>query len=125
MLLDVNRMREGMAAVLISDIAKRRREEILETTVKVSEGMVDLEPLILTAYGFEILTKLKMPLEISTWDLKKVQKELEYLDLSFSVAEAGGSQIPVTTSDEMRTYLKRVYAESLKQVPRRAKGVED
>ncbi|MFW9885086.1 MAG: hypothetical protein ACFFEX_11940, partial [Candidatus Thorarchaeota archaeon] len=124
-LLDVERMRKGMAAVLITDIAKRRREEILETAVQISDGIVDLEPLLLTAYGFVILTKLKMPLEISTWDLEKVQKELSHIDLSFKTTREKVSDYPVTTSEVMRQYLKRVYAESLKQTPRRAKGVSE
>jgi hypothetical protein len=124
-LLDIELMREGMAAVLISDIVKRRQEEILETTVQISDGVVDLEPLLLTAYGFAILTKLKMPLQISTWDLEKVQKELRYIDLSFKTTSESISEYPVTTSEDMKHYLKRVYAESLKQTPRRAKGVSE
>jgi Leucine-rich repeat (LRR) protein len=124
-LLDIERMREGMAAVLITDIAKRRREEIIETTVQISDGEVDLEPLLLTAYGFAILTKLKMPLEISTWDLEKVQKELSYIELSFKTTRGKITDYPVTTSEQMRQYLKRVYAESLKQTPRRIKGVSE
>ncbi|MFW9913901.1 MAG: hypothetical protein ACFFEU_15585, partial [Candidatus Thorarchaeota archaeon] len=124
-LLDIERMRKGMAAVLITDIAKRRREEILETTVQISDGIVDLEPLLLTAYGFVILTKLKMPLEISTLDVEKVQKELSYIDLSFKTTTEKITSYPVTTSEDMRQYLKRVYAESLKQTPRRAKGITD
>jgi hypothetical protein len=124
-LLDIERMREGMAAVLITDIVKRRQEEILDTTVQISDGMVDLEPLLLTAYGFEILTKLEMPLQISTWDLEKVQKELSYIDLSFKTTSESISEFPVTTSADMRQYLRRVYGEFLKQTPRRAKAVTE
>ncbi|MFW9967161.1 MAG: leucine-rich repeat domain-containing protein, partial [Candidatus Thorarchaeota archaeon] len=124
-LLDIERMRDGMAAVLISDIAKRRREEILETTVQISDGVVDLEPLLLTAYGFEILTKMKMPLRIATWNLEKVQKELSYIDLCFKTTSDRIINYPVTTSEDMKQYLKRVYAEFLKQTPRRAKGVSE
>jgi len=103
--IDVELMRDTSASKLIPLIVDKRREEIENVVLKVKSSNVDLKPLWVTHWGFEILSAADMRFSTDLQGLRMLRKSFADLDLKLRTEE-------VTTIPE---FYKDDYSESMQR----------
>jgi len=90
-------------------LAKRvlglRKRELQQVSIVSNGAEVDLTPLWLTAYGYEILTALQFGLRTDVGGLEVIRSELRKLDIELSVEEDVRSQPSTMMSDDLTNYV--------------------
>jgi hypothetical protein len=94
------------------DIASRteqimhlRKKEIDEVKIQVQDGKVDLRPLWLTAYGFEILSVMGMGLRTDIDGLERIKEKFIELGTELTMTTDSNSKYTVDMSEDFREYI--------------------
>ncbi|MGY5877134.1 MAG: glycine cleavage system protein H, partial [Candidatus Thorarchaeota archaeon] len=104
--VDIDWLSNNELAVHIPTVLATREAEIGSVSIKKRNGVYDLRPLWVTAYGFELLTARGMGLETDTEGLKNIQKSLDQVDMRVRIAESKKSiRWPRDLSSGMREYI--------------------
>ncbi|MGY5858389.1 MAG: hypothetical protein RTU63_03395 [Candidatus Thorarchaeota archaeon] len=82
--LDVEGMKDTSASKLIPQIVERRKEEIENVVLNVKGSKVDLKPLWLTHYGFNILAAADMRFTTDLEGLRMLHESFAELDLKLT-----------------------------------------
>ncbi|TFG12150.1 hypothetical protein EU537_10050 [Candidatus Thorarchaeota archaeon] len=99
---------DGECAIRAKAIINLRNEEMKQVYVLKNSHTIDLRPLWLTAYGFQILSGLKLGLECSKEEFEQVQEAIEKLGFEIEVREDGLTDYPDTISPELWEYIWRL-----------------
>jgi hypothetical protein len=86
--LDVEGMKDTRASKLIPLIVEKRVEEIERTVLSVKGSKVDLRPLWLTHYGFNILSATNLRFTTDLQGLRMLQKSFRELNLALKTENA-------------------------------------
>ncbi|NHJ14299.1 MAG: leucine-rich repeat domain-containing protein [Candidatus Thorarchaeota archaeon] len=90
MFIDIDRLSTSRASKIIPKVLERKREEIEDILLTVQNQIVDLRPLWLTSYGYEILKSMELSqLEVSTEQFQKIRKAFK--DAGFVIRTRKGS----------------------------------
>ncbi|UCE10109.1 MAG: leucine-rich repeat domain-containing protein [Candidatus Thorarchaeota archaeon] len=104
--LGVEKLSRTQASKLVPLIVERRNEEVAETTVLVSGGVADLRPLLLTEYGFRVMTSLGVDPEVSERTLNSVRDALADIGLELSITrDPCEKRWGVVMSESMKRYI--------------------
>jgi hypothetical protein len=120
-LFDVNSLsKKGKEALLVKSIVDRRREEIENTVLYQSHKGVDLSPLWITHYGFELLRNLGLGLTCSQSEFSRIAEHLNELDLNVKVTSdvskvKAGCVMPETHRQLILSRLTPTMYESIEQ----------
>jgi hypothetical protein len=88
--INVNEMQEiPELAIDVPRILDLRRREIESVTLIDRNGVIDLRPVIMTAWGFELVNALGLGLETDAEGCDAIQRKLYELDLSVNIAKNG------------------------------------
>lgn len=90
-------------AVLVPQVIELRRNEIEEVTLVEKDGVIDLRPLIMTAWGFELVNVLGLGLETDGEGCDSIQRRLYELNLEVEISDTTSYS---STSQKMSCGLK-------------------
>ncbi|MFW9977999.1 MAG: leucine-rich repeat domain-containing protein [Candidatus Thorarchaeota archaeon] len=80
---DVQKLSTTRGAIIIDYLIRRRKEELKEVVLPVDQTHVNLWPLWLTSYGFEILRKLGVKEQTTLTTFKQIAKS--FLEIGFKL----------------------------------------
>lgn len=84
---DIEKMKETYAAHLIPKILKRRQEEFKELCLYHDKsGIIDLVPMWLTSFGYNMLSALDMQMKVKATDFDKIERALKKVNLKICVS---------------------------------------
>ncbi|MFW9887831.1 MAG: hypothetical protein ACFFER_06595 [Candidatus Thorarchaeota archaeon] len=107
---DINEMRKiPELAVQVPEVLELRRKELQEATLVERNGVIDLTPIIMTAWGFELVHALGLGLETDAEGCDAIQRRLYELDLEINISQ---DEVDASTSVEMGVGLSQ-YIQSL------------
>ncbi|TXT54572.1 MAG: hypothetical protein BAJATHORv1_60068 [Candidatus Thorarchaeota archaeon] len=89
----------------VPDILKEREHELEKIVVPIADEIVDLKPLLCTAYGFQLCSALGLGISCKESELDIILKALNRLNMSVSVTENSEAVYPSGQSDALRKYL--------------------
>lgn len=89
----------------IERVVELRERELEQTGIVTNGEDVDLTPLWLTAYGYEILTALHFGLKTNVDGLQLVESELRKLHIELGTEKSEKSQPATVISDDFRNYI--------------------
>ena len=92
-------------ASLVEKVLKLRQRELRNVRVVSNGNEVDLTPLWLTAYGYEILTAMQFGLKTDAIGLQQVEGELRKLDVDLCYDEENRNQLSTVFSDDLKNYI--------------------
>jgi hypothetical protein len=85
---DVNEMREiPELAVDVPRVLDLRKREMEDVTLIDREGLIDLRPFILTAWGFELVNAVGLGLETDAEGCDAIMRKLYELDIKVSITK--------------------------------------
>ncbi len=104
--VDIDWLSNNELAVHIPAVIATRKAEMDSVAIQKRNGMYDLRPLWVTAYGFELLTALGLGLETDDEGLKSIQRSLDNVDLRLRIVVRKWSiRWPPGLSSVMREYI--------------------
>ena len=111
--MDVEYLRDHVTELTprIKTIIDLRRDEMEHIYILKTLDTIDLRPLWLTAYGFQVLSGLKLGLECSEEEFEMVQNAIQKLGFEIEVREDKSVDYPDTISPELREYIWRLAAD--------------
>jgi hypothetical protein len=98
-------------ALRLPDMLELRRREIDEIILKINkdDNAVNLEPLWLTAYGFQILSEMELDLSCTIPQFDQVRRVISEADISIEASETTETNYPSTEmSESMHEYIIRL-----------------
>ena len=107
----MNKIRKNSSPELvlrIPRILENRPQEVEEIVLKVEEGedSVDIRPLWVTAYGFQLLSRMNLGLECTVSQFEQVRSALSKLNFNIHISRTGEVIYPSTKmSETMRDYI--------------------
>lgn len=103
--VDIEHLKKTEYSVHIPKILERRAQEIKKIWINITpSGNYDLRYLWLTAYGFEILRSMKMPLMVKESDFRKIKRV--FGDLGFELQVRSNDKYPdMAISPELRDFV--------------------
>ena len=102
---NIEKMKESYAAYLIPKILKRRQEEFKELCLYQDEsGLIDLTPLWVTSFGYNILSALDMGQEIESTNFDEIEKSLKKVNLQVCISMEAAKE-SVSISEELKEFV--------------------
>ena len=102
---DIDKMKDTFAAHLIPKILKRRQLEFENLCLYQNEsGIIDLIPMWMTSFGYNILRALDMGLEVEAKDFDKIEKSLKKVNLRVCISLESAKE-SVSISNELRDFV--------------------
>jgi Leucine-rich repeat (LRR) protein len=89
----------------VETVIQNRKEELSRVKIPKTADGFDLRPLALTAYGFEVLTALRMNLTTDKEGLVHLQAKVRELGFELETTEDKDVPNPVQMSDSMKEYI--------------------
>lgn len=102
----------------ISKIIDIRNEEMKQTYLHLSKGIVDLRPLWITAYGYDILKTLGYGLQSGIDEIKDLMDRLVVLGYDLSLTSVARREVPSNISQALREYIWMMIKYQTKMFPR-------
>ena len=108
---DINEMQEiPELAVHVPRILELRKEEIQGITLIDRDGVIDLKPIIMTAWGFELVHALGLGLETDSEGCDAIQRKLYELDLEIDISRTEPvASTPVKMSAGLSQYIQSLF----------------
>ncbi|MBD3408213.1 MAG: leucine-rich repeat protein [Candidatus Lokiarchaeota archaeon] len=103
-LADIDLLSDSDMAILVNEIIELRNIEIKNIHLSMNDGMIILEPLVLTTYGLQICRALNTGLECTTEEFAQVQQAVDELGGSIVIDE-DGTTYPTIISESLRRYI--------------------
>lgn len=89
---NVEKLSTTRGAVIVEPLIRRRKKELEELTLSMSDKYVDLKPLWFTGYGFEILRKLGVGVTVSLQRFKSMISLFEELGFDLKYGKKPASE---------------------------------
>jgi hypothetical protein len=108
---DINEM-QGIPelAVHVPRVLELRKQEIQEVTLVDRDGIIDLRPIIMTAWGFELVQALGLGLQADAEGCDAIQRKLYELDLEVNISkDEADTSIPERIGEGLRQYIQSLF----------------
>lgn len=108
---NINEMQEiPELAVHVPRILELRKEEIQGVTIVDRNGVIDLKPIIMTAWGFELVNALGLGLETDAEGYDAIQRKLYELDLEIDISkDEQDASAPVKMGTGLSQYIESLF----------------
>jgi hypothetical protein len=100
--LDVERLSKTPAASLVSKILESRKNELRNIILQISDDIVRLDNLWLTAYGFQMLSSSEFGLQCKYTDFLEIKSSIESIGVELEVVRKDDVIIDNDISEELR-----------------------
>jgi hypothetical protein len=107
--LDMDNMTENRElAIRVSKVLDTRRAEMESASIRTGEGTSDLRALWLTAYGYRILSEMRLGVTCNAEELEMVLHSLREMGFEVGLVDSSELRSPDSISEPMREYIWRL-----------------